>query len=137
MDKDRGGLGDGMAYPSNVLESFGTGCLLELRVRLAVDFLKSPLYANVVAEAAKAGPGVPPTDIAVHALDVATALLTVSEARGLVEPLPDDDGLNRQLRLQAARTARYSVWQQLAGAQLAAEEQPRVGPVPGGRVFNG
>jgi hypothetical protein len=42
--------------------------------------------------------------------------------------------------LQAARTARYSVWQQLAGARVAAEEQPRVGPagmVPGGRVFNG
>jgi hypothetical protein len=113
--------------------------MLDLRVRLAVDFLKSPLYANVVAEGVELGTEDNPRDIAVHALDVATALLAVSEARGLVEPLPDDDGLNRQLRLQAARTARYSVWQQLAGARVAAEEQPRVGPVGplAGRTFNG
>jgi hypothetical protein len=130
-----------MAYPSNVLEGFGTGALLDLRVRLAMDLLRtSPMFTNFLplssGESLEQAPGM----LAVLALDVATALLAVSEARGLVEPLPDDDGLNRQLRLQAARTARYSVWQQLAGARVAAEEQPRVGPVggmPGGRVFNG
>jgi hypothetical protein len=130
-----------MAYPSNVLEGFGTGALLDLRVRLAMDLLRtSPMFTNFLplssGESLEQAPGM----LAVLALDVATALLAVSEARGLVEPLPDDDGLNRQLRLQAARTARYSVWQQLAGARVASEEQPRVGPVggmPGGRVFNG
>jgi hypothetical protein len=120
------------------LEGFGTGALLDLRVRLAMDLLRtSPMFTNFLplssGESLEQAPGM----LAVLALDVATALLAVSEARGLVEPLPDDDGLNRQLRLQAARTARYSVWQQLAGARVAAEEQPRVGPVPGGRVFNG
>jgi hypothetical protein len=122
-----------MAYPSNVLEGFGTGCLLDLRVRLAVDFLKSPMFEGMAVTAEE----ILPKACAWFALEVSTELLALAEARGLVEPLPDDDVLNRQLRLQAARTARYSVWQQLAGARVAAEEQPRVGPVPGGRVFNG
>lgn len=141
MDEDKGrgclGVGNGMAYPSNVLEGFGTGALLDLRVRFAMQLLTGPLYANVVAEGVELGTGDNARAIAVHALDVSAAFFEVSEERGLVEPLPDDDGLNRQLRLQAARTARYSVWQQLAGARVAAEEQPRVGPAPGGRVFNG
>jgi hypothetical protein len=124
-----------MKYPSNVLEGFGTGALLDLRVRLAVDFLKSPMFTHTDRIH---GPDAAHV-LAVFALDVAAELLAVSESRGLVEPLPDDDGLNRQLRLQAARTARYSVWQQLAGARVAAEEQPRVGPAGplAGRTFNG
>jgi hypothetical protein len=126
-------------YPHNILEAFGNGCVLDLRVRFAMQLLTGPMYANVVAEAAKVGPGVPPLDIAVHALDVSTALFEVSEARGLVEPLPDDDGLNRQLMLQAARTARYSVWQQMAGGWVAAVVLPGVGAVGplAGRTFNG
>jgi hypothetical protein len=129
-----------MAYPSNVLEGFGTGALLDLRVRFAMDLLKSPLFSNVVAEGVEFRDDITTAGgIAEHALDIAVALLAQAENRGLVESLPDDDGLNRQLRLQAARTARYSVWQQLAGARVAAEEQPRVGPVGplAGRTFNG
>jgi hypothetical protein len=125
-------------YPHNILEAFGNGCVLDLRVRFAMDLLRtSPIFEGVGSEFSPEHIAVLPKACAAFALALATELLALAEQRGLVEPLPDDDGLNRQLRLHAARTARYSVWQQLAGARVAAEEQPRVGAAPGGRVFNG
>lgn len=127
-------------YPHSVLEGFGNGCLLDLRVRLAVDLLKGPLYANVVAEGVELGTEDNARDIAVHALDVATALMSIAEARGLIEPLPGDDGLDLQCRLQATRTARYGVLQQICQQRVVAEEgsriQPATGPL-GGNGLNG
>jgi hypothetical protein len=127
-----GGSGPVKLYPHNVLEGFAAGCLLDLRVRLAVDFLKGPL-ANMAPDGAEA------RDLAEYALDLATELLSLAESRGLVSALPDDDGLNRQLRLQAARTAKFSALQQIEGQKAAQEEAGRVSRVAplGGRTFNG
>lgn len=92
-------------YRQNVLDGFPNGCLLDLRVRLAVDILKNRAMT------------------AVEALDLTTALLAEAEARGLIDALPEDDGLNAQVRRQAGRIARFNVEQQAAGGRISREEQ--------------
>lgn len=128
--------GSGVKYAHNVLEGFGNGCLLDLRVRVALDLLKSPMFTH--ADELQ-GPGTA-EQLARFALDIAGSLLEQAEARGWVEELPEDAGLNRQCRLQAERTARYQVLQQIAGSRIAADEAgssiSRVGPVVPGRTFN-
>ncbi len=122
-------------YRHNVLEGFGNGCLLDLRVRLAIELLKSsPMFSCVVPALwpEDVPRGATPEQLAGYALDVAVELMRDAEKRGFVEDLPKDEGLNRQLRLQSARTARYQVWQQMAGQRVAAEDAARVSPVSPG-----
>jgi len=144
VDSGSGVADSGVKYPHNILEGFGNGCLMDLRVRIALDLLKAPLFANMLADGlpnvGKVDAGqdngvADPSDIAGFALDLAAELMWDAERRGWVDTLPDDDGLNRQVRLQAARTARYQVWQQLAGTRQMQDEQNRVSPVA--PVFGG
>lgn len=108
-------------YPQNVIEGIGNGCLLDLRVRMAINMLtSSPMFAGGVSDV------IGGTMAARIALDCATELLRLAEERGLVQPLPDDDNLNRQARLQARRTARYSVASQMAANHMATEEGGRI-----------
>lgn len=111
-------------YPSNVLEGFGSGALLDLRVRLAADFLKhSPIFSGL--QSPIFGPGV--SVIAACALDLADELLKQGAERGWVEPLPDDAGeLPPELRQQARRTASYQAQQQLDANRYAQDEAGRV-----------
>lgn len=110
-------------YRHNVLEGFGNGCLLDLRVRIAIGLLeKSPLMGEVVFS----GELKSPDEVAGYALDVATELLRQADERGLIEDLPEDEGLNSQVRKQAARTALYGTLQQIEGQKALADEGGRV-----------
>lgn len=127
-------MSDVVKYPSNVLEGFGSGALLDLRVRLAADFLKhSPLMWHTYSDARAA-------DRAGFALDLADELLKQGAERGWVEPLPDDAGeLPSDLRSQARRTGSYQAQQQLDANRHAQDEQSRVvatqlRPAPNGRA---
>lgn len=130
MGEKGDGISTGMLYPDNVLEAFRNGCLLDLRVRLAVSFLNtSPLFYGLASGDTK--------DIAKYALTLAEDLLRQAAERGWLEPLPapEDTELDAQLRAQAKRTATYQMLQQLEAQKVAAAEQsgivpvaPRVGP---------
>lgn len=135
LDAEEIPMFSGDKYPHNVLEGYSYGCLLDLRVRMAGDFLKSPLFANVVTDALAAirggdeGEGYLPevaTQMAAFSLVLAGSLLEIGKAEGLVEPLPSGGDLDTSLRAQAERTARFQVLQQIAGQKVAADEQNRV-----------
>ena len=115
MDQESGGV----LYPSNVLEGFGLGALLDLRVRFAHDYLMHSQLLNT-------GSGIPTRDVAAYALELADELLTQGRAAGWVQDLPEDSELDGQLRAQAARTAKFQVLQQLEGQRAASDEAGRV-----------
>ena len=114
-----------MDYPSNELEAFGTGAMLDLRVRMAIKFIEtSPMFHNAldlkVAE----------KDIAIIALNVATELMALAEAHGLVTPYDDSDTeVSDRLRAQAQRTAKYQVVQQSEGQRAMQNEQSGISRV--------
>lgn len=128
------------AYPHNVLEGFGNGCLLDLRVRMAADYLNGPMFANVVSDLIRAHAKGEASDetidafgslMAAIALDTATALLDMGRNAGLVTPLPEGPELDALLRAQAARTARFQVLQQIEAQKAAQEEGSRLHSVVG------
>lgn len=121
-------------YPSNVLEGFGSGALLDLRVRLAADFLKHGAVVNLFPVSTPDDLRLLPKVAAGYALDLADELLSQAEVRGWVDPLPADDGeLPPDLRAQANRTGSYQAQQQLGANKYAADEAGRV--VPGAHVL--
>jgi hypothetical protein len=120
-DKSR----DGMLYPHNVLEGFGSGALLDLRVRMAFAMLQhSPLFAQTLPVATEAAFDALPKNLAWLALGIADEVLSQGEARGWVKPLPDptDSGIDPVLEAQAHRTAEYQAEQQLHGNKYATRQ---------------
>jgi hypothetical protein len=118
------------SYPDNVLEGYRNGCLLDLRVRFAMQLMQGPMFANCVTDAV--GQMTPdeidalPGMMSGLALDTAVALLADAEARGLVEALPTGAEIGGELLDQAKRTALFQVVQQLSGQAAAADEQGKV-----------
>jgi hypothetical protein len=136
-----GATKDSPLYPQDPINGFLQGCLLDLRVRLAIDFLKSPLFtaltaeitnqmheANVRAEEAVAG----------FSLNLADEILKQGAARGWVTPISEDGEIGPALRAQAKRNALYQVVQQLEANKAAqAEQNPiavPVAPMPGRKM---
>jgi len=120
---------DNILYPHNVLEGYGSGCLLDLRVRIAIQLLEhSKMFNGIMIDLGESG--IAPDDvtkiIAKSALDTATELMALSESRGLVKPLPNTGELSQADRKQARVTASFNVLQQLEGNKFAQEEQGRV-----------
>lgn len=87
--------GGDMPMQDNVLEAFRNGCLLDLRVRLAMELLAhSPSLVDVVLTP-------DPRELALKALDVATELFSIAQERGLVKPLGEiDEHLEAHIRRQ-------------------------------------
>jgi hypothetical protein len=116
-------------YPQNVIEAFGVGAVLDLRVRLAADFLKtSPMFS-------RAADSVEPQQVAEYALDLADELLKRGAERGWVSPMPDDTRVDDQFRAHISRASQMGALQQIEGQRALQEEAGRVA-VPGGRVLN-
>ena len=98
-------------YPHNVLEGFGNGALLDLRVRFAMQMCThSPMIAVN---------GAPPQELARAILDFADALMNEADARGWIDPIPADAEIDADLRDQAKRTAEYQASQQVHGNAVA------------------
>jgi hypothetical protein len=104
-------------YFGSATQNFENGVIMDLRVKMAVDFLKTGDFAGMHA-----------SDAANKALDLADALLDAADARGLLLPLPDDNSLNAPLRRQLERNCRMQAFQQNAMQRIAVEEAPRVMP---------
>ena len=132
---------DAPKYPHNVLEAFGLGALLDLRVRMAFNFMQhSPAVAEVtkacIVNLPEERAAELPVWVGKFCLAVADEILKQGLESGLVQPLPDasDTSIDDQLRAQAARTATYSVLQQIEGAKAGQREQAgQVIPVAPGR----
>jgi hypothetical protein len=122
-------------YLGDVLQSFSNGVQLDLRVRLAVDWLKGGLLVppreGKVFELTKEHA----QEIVRFALDLSTELIEQGMLRGLIRDLPDTDELNAAYRKHLRRAARASVLPQIAAQEIAREEGP--GIVPGMLVPSG
>src|SRR5258708_3172289 len=110
----------GMLYPHNILEGFGNGAILDLRVRMANEFIKSPTFSDGMRD---------PKELATFALDLAEEITSIAAERGWLEPLPEGGELSQWLRDQARCTASYQALQQLEGNRFVQGEQARVVPV--------
>jgi hypothetical protein len=106
-------------YFGNVLSSFENGLQLDLRVKLAVDFLKAHPASGSAHEGAS------------YALDLADALLAESVKRGLVKSLPDTGEISTPLRHHIERSVRAQVFQQVVAQRVGPEEAPSIGLVNG------
>lgn len=102
-------------YLGDVLASFGNGCQLDLRVRLAIQFMT--------------GGGI--TD-PITALDSATQLLDLATKRGLLKPMPEDDGLSKPMRTHIRRGVRVQIAQQVCQQEIVQDEAPKLAVPPGG-----
>jgi len=109
---------DPLKYPSNELDGFASGAITDLRLRIAIDLLKAPGIFPV----AEATEGAAAISVVGFVLDVAGLLIHEAEQRGWIQQFSDEGDLSRHLRLQAKRTARFQVAQQME-AQRAAREQ--------------
>lgn len=117
-----------LRYPHNPLEGFGNGCILDLRVRLASNFLQnSPRY-----RANADGGMISPHDAAEDALELAGELMRQAEARGWIGALDESGELTPSLRAQAKRTASFATLQQLEQSKFAQNEMGRVVPMAPG-----
>ena len=112
-------------YFGDVLGSYANGVQLDLRVKLAVDFLKSPWAAQWSDSEA----------LAAAALQLASELLSQSQALGLMAELPDSDQLSAPMRRHIRRQVRAQVVGQIAAQEIGAEEAPKVQPMGGARDF--
>jgi hypothetical protein len=108
-------------YFGDVLQSWNNGVQLDLRVKLAIEFLKS---GNT---ALKGDPG----RDAEYALSLADLLITKAHSEGLIKDLPEDDELTQPMRRHIRRQMRAQIYGQVAGQKIASEEQPAVQPVAG------
>lgn len=108
-------------YFGDVLQSWNNGVQLDLRVKLAIEFLKS---GNTALK------GDPLPD-AQYALATADALISEATANGLMKDLPEDDELTQPMRRHIRRQMRAQIYGQVAGQKIASEEQPAVQPVAG------
>lgn len=113
MDEER--------YWGDVLQSFQNGVQLDLRVKLAIEFLKSPGAMGV---------GTSPKEDATYALDLAAELLNSAHERGWTKPLPEDDGVPKAMRQHIRRSIRTQVIQQRYGQEISAEEANPLAPPP-------
>lgn len=132
---------DFTGYWGNVLNSFETGAQLDLRARLAVEFVKSGtlvhLQTTMSALTPESGAATLAAKIASFALDLASELIDQSRQRGLIKDLPQDDGLNLAVRTQIRRNARAQIYQQVATQDIAPEEMPHVAPAGSGLIPRG
>ena len=109
----------------DVLQSYGNGVQLDLRVRLAVDFLKVLMMPTQQGRAEDI-PDDRARKLAEFAVDISTELLNVAAERGLIKHLPDTDELPGAMRMHLRRAVRANIFQQVSGQEIAQEEGPRI-----------
>lgn len=105
-------------YPANPLSAIENGCLLDLRAKLAIEFLKT---SDLVADL-----GVTPRDAAVRTLDIAEALLEEAYTRDLVHVLPPNGEISEAVKFHIERSIRAQIYQNTAGQKIARSEGPIV-----------
>lgn len=102
-------------YFGDVLQSYQNGVQFDLRVKLAIEFLKAPGFLSAMA-------GEDPIRPVREALEIATELLAEAQKRGLLRPLPAHDELPAYVKAHLRRTARAHVYTQVQGHKIGQEE---------------
>lgn len=112
-------------YLQSALDAYPQGVVLDFRVRIALDLLKSsPRYA---AQPHADGPEAwAPDEVVQDALAVADELVSQGAAAGWVRPLPPDAELAPAVRAQAERIAAFEFHKQTAFNQQIEAAQSRV-----------
>lgn len=117
----------------NPLNAFDNGCELDLRAKLAIEFLKTPGLYSLAPQ--KFGDPVGSSELATFALDLAAAVIDQAGDRGWVKPLAEDDQIPENVKREISRSVRATVHQQMEGQRIVQEEAPRVQQgIPGGVV---
>jgi hypothetical protein len=118
-------------YWGNVLTSFENGAQMDLRLKLAIQFISGLSFAAVLERPSRADDTalMLPQEAAAYALDLAGELLDQAAARGLVKDMPDHGELNAPTRHQIERNARAQVYGQTVGQRVMREESGGVMPM--------
>lgn len=104
-----------MDYPQDVLSSFPNGAVLDLRLRVALDMLRtSPALAKAAEATIDADDKLYGPKVAGLALDMADALMAQGKERGWVAPLPETGEINTPTKKHLARQASAQVEGQAA-----------------------
>lgn len=118
-------------YFGSPITNFENGCQLDLRVKLAIEFMKSDGALAVPSAVAER-----PDTFARYSLDLFTELLAQASRHGFVKPLPDTDEVPAALQRHIRQSVRASIYQQTIGQKIVAEDGNRVVPasaIPAGR----
>lgn len=102
-------------YPQDDINAFANGVAMDLRVRLAIEFLKAHPSQG------------PARDAVGYALELADEVLAQADHEGWLTPLGDGK-LTEIEKNQAKRLGAFQVYQQVGSQQAAQEEQSRVVP---------
>ena len=123
--------GEPVRYRDNAVDGFRNGALLDLRVRFAMEMLThSPIFEGFDSSRMAA-----PPDARAHAefaLDIAIELFALAESRGLIDPLPPEGEISKELRAQANRSARFQAVVSIDHQKALREEQGGIMPVAPG-----
>jgi hypothetical protein len=145
-------LVDGAApdlFWGDVLQSFPIGLQMDLRARLALEFLKAGAFVNLGPNiGATVRPGDesrsstleaaienPARQLVGFALDVAAELVDQGFARGLMKALPETGNINAATKKHIERNVRAQLYQQEIAQKIQAETASRIGVVPPGTVL--
>ena len=93
------------------------GAVLDLRARLAIDFINSALHDNPIYES---------HELAESACMVAEQVVAEFRKRGWIAPVPVDNHVSPELRAHIQRNARMQVISQTAMQRAVDEEASRV-----------
>lgn len=119
-----------MDYPLPTLTAIGDGCLMDARMKLAMDILKSPNFINDMLARADDGVDISPAQ---QALTVAEELFLGAATMGWVAPLetlgtePSAGEVNH-----VKRNAHAQVVGQMHAGKVSQDNQPSVQTLHGG-----
>lgn len=113
-------------YFGDVMGDYNNGCRLDVRSKLAVDFLKAsgcvPVYGQDPTDGAQAVLLTAKERVA-YALDLAGEVIAQSYERGWAKDLSESDELTQAQRRHIRHSIRTQVYGQLQGQAIAQEEQ--------------
>jgi uncharacterized membrane protein YebE (DUF533 family) len=115
-------------YFGNVLSAFENGVQMDLRMKLAIEFLKAPGFPQSLYPEQRE----PDAEASVmYALALASQLFSQAAERGWVKELPDTGELSAPMRRHLERALRAQAFQQASSPRIMEEETPRVTPIAG------
>lgn len=116
-------MSEGELYLGNVLSSFEAGVQLDLRVKMAMDFLKSPMFEGSRSVSELAATASESANLnARYALDLADSLLKHAGERGWVKPLPETSDISSAMRNHIGRSVEAAAHQAERSASAASRQ---------------
>jgi hypothetical protein len=101
-----------MDYPGNVLNALNDGCVMDLKMRLAIEFAKAMLAS---------GPDESPEDVAGFAASTADFLVKLCEDNAWIEAVPEGAEIPSVVKNQVKRNAAAQAIAQFHAKKVSAE----------------